>query len=314
MKCKRCKATAIISLPSHNTGFCEACFRDFFTNQVKRGIEQEKLLDPQDRVLVALSGGKDSLSLMLELKRQNYDVTGLHIDLGIGESSRLARKGVENFCKKHDLQLIVKDMTLEGLPIPLVKEKLRRPICSACGKIKRYYFNKTALDLGFTALATGHNLDDEISRLFSNTMRWDVAYLSDQGPCLNTEAGFARKIKPLWRLSEFETATFAFIEDIEYHYAPCPYSQGASFSYYKTLWHELELHMPGRKLAFYGDFLRRGRAAFQNLPVAPKDEVRPCTICGFPTSTGHCGVCRIREVLRQEDQPAQPSAENNHAH
>lgn len=93
-------------------------------------------------------------------------------------------------------------------------------ICSACGKIKRHYFNKTALEEGFTALATGHNLDDEIARLFSNTLRWDVGYLSDQGPRLDGEDGFARKVKPFWRLTEFETATYAFLEEIEHIIRP----------------------------------------------------------------------------------------------
>ena len=138
MICKRCKsATAIISLPSHNTGFCEDCFRDFFTAQVARGIETGKLFTHEDRILVALSGGKDSLSLMLELSRQGYDVTGLHIDLGIPGTSGIVRGVIERFCDKHGFRLIVKEMEKEGLAIPLVKQRLKRPVCSACGKIKR---------------------------------------------------------------------------------------------------------------------------------------------------------------------------------
>lgn len=128
MICKRCKsATAIISLPSHNTGFCENCFRDFFSAQVARGIETGKLFTHEDRILVALSGGKDSLSLMLELSRQGYDVTGLHIDLGIPGSSEIVRGVIERFCGKHGFKLIVKEMAKEGLAIPLVKQRLKRP-------------------------------------------------------------------------------------------------------------------------------------------------------------------------------------------
>ena len=300
MICKRCKsATAIISLPSHNTGFCENCFRDFFSAQVARGIETGKLFTHEDRILVALSGGKDSLSLMLELSRQGYDVTGLHIDLGIPGSSEIVRGVIERFCGKHGFKLIVKEMAKEGLAIPLVKQRLKRPICSACGKIKRHYFNKTALEEGFTALATGHNLDDEIARLFSNTLRWDVGYLSDQGPRLDGEDGFARKVKPFWRLTEFETATYAFLEEIEHHHTPCPYSAGASFTYYKGLWNQLEEEMPGRKLSFYVDFLKRGRSAFAGLERTEGDALAPCTVCGYPTSSGVCGVCRIREVVKE---------------
>ena len=134
---------------------------------------------------------------------------------------------------------------------------------------------------------------------FSNTLRWDVGYLSDQGPRLDGEDGFARKVKPFWRLTEFETATYAFLEGIEHHHTPCPYSAGASFTYYKGLWNQLEEEMPGRKLSFYVDFLKRGRSAFAGLERTEGDALAPCTVFGYPTSSGGCGVCRIREGTLQ---------------
>lgn len=297
MKCRRCKAAAVVALPSHNSAFCAECFLDFFSRQVAKGIEAHQLMTRQDRVLVALSGGKDSLALMLELGRQGYNVTGLHIDLAIPQSSPAARGVVERFCAKHGFPLIVRDMAEEGLPIPVVKERLTRPICSACGKIKRYFFNQTAREQGFTVLATGHNLDDEVARLTSNTLRWDQAYLSDQGPVLVDTEGFTRKVKPLWRVTEFETANYAFLMGIENHYAPCPYSGGASFSTLKHLWMDLEEAMPGRKIDFYLGFLERGRPAFQAREQMEGAPLNACTRCGYPTSAEVCGVCRIREAL-----------------
>lgn len=300
MKCKICKETAVVALRSHNAAFCAECYKDFFARQVERGIESQKLFTREEKILVALSGGKDSLALMLELSRQGYNVTGLHIDLGIPGSSPAARGVVERFCARHGLKLMVKEMVAEGLAIPDVKERLRRPVCSACGKIKRHFFNKAALDGGFDALATGHNLDDEAARLFSNTLRWDTAYLSDQGPRLDGEDGFARKVKPLWRLTEFETANYAFLMGIEHHYAPCPYSPGASFTTLKGLLQRLEAAMPGRKLDFYQGFLKRGRPVFARREEEEGLELAPCESCGYPTSSGDlCGVCRIREALKE---------------
>lgn len=300
MKCTRCKATAVVALPSHHSGFCRDCFLQFFSRQVEKGIRKHKLFTHDDKILVALSGGKDSLALMFELSAQGYDVTGLHIDLGIPNSSEAARGTVEKFCEKHSLSLIVKEMEKEGLAIPKVKACLNRPICSACGKIKRHFFNKVALEEGYTALATGHNLDDEIARLFSNTLRWDQAYLADQGPCLlETEGGFTRKVKPLWRLSEFETANFAFLNGIDYHTAPCPYSKGASFTYLKKIWTDLEREMPGRKIDFYQGFLERGRDAFTAVVKKDADILRSCDGCGYPTSSETCGVCRIKKAVAE---------------
>ncbi len=302
MKCSRCKAPAVVSLPSHHSAFCEACYLDFFTKQVEKGIRKQKLFTHEDRILVALSGGKDSLALVYELKLQGYNVTGLHIDLGIPGSSAPARNSTEAFCTKHNIPLMVKEMEKEGLAIPMVKERLRRPVCSSCGKIKRHFFNKIALEEGFTVLATGHNLDDEIARLFSNTIRWDIPYLGDQGPALEADdehGGFIRKVKPLWRLSEWETANYAFLRGIENHYASCPYSKGASFTFHKQVWATIEAHMPGRKIDFYQGFLERGQPLFAQASEKQSDPLHPCERCGFPTSAGVCGVCRIREALAE---------------
>ena len=265
MKCKICKATAVVALKSHNAAFCADCYREFFARQVERGIRGapgpdgthgEPLFHKGERILVALSGGKDSLALMLELSRQGHDVTG--------------------------------------------RERLRRPVCSVCGKIKRHVFNRAALDGGFDALATGHNLDDEVARLFSNTLRWDTAYLSDQGPLLPAEPGFARKVKPLWRLTEFETANYAFLMGIEHHHAPCPYSPGASFTTLKGVLQGREAAMPGRKLDFYQGFLARGKAAFARRETECGAPLAPCARCGSPTSSGElCGVCRIRQAVAE---------------
>lgn len=297
MKCRICKEEAVVALRSHNTAFCAPCFLAFFARQVSRGIEMFELLKKEDKILVALSGGKDSLALMLALHQAGFDVTGLHLDLGIPSSSPKARFSVENFCQKHAFKLLVVEFSQENLAIPEVKKKLRRPICSACGTIKRYYFNKVAMDLGFQALATGHNLDDEVSRLFSNTLRWDKTYLAKQGPNLPAENGFVRKVKPLWRLTEFEIANYAFLQGIEYHYAPCPYSQGASFSFLKGLMQRLEFEMPGRKMDFYQGFLKRGQACFkaESSELSP---LKPCPLCGYPTSSlDICSVCKIKSLM-----------------
>lgn len=303
MNCKICKAQAVVALTAHNAAFCPDCFRAFFRRQLERGIHNQKLFTHEERILVALSGGKDSLSLMLELSLMGYDVTGLHIDLGIPGSSAMARGVVERFCAKHNLRLMVKEMAAEGLAIPLVKERLNRPICSVCGKIKRHYFNKIALEQGFDAIATGHNLDDEAARLFSNTLRWDTAYLSDQGPRLESENGFVRKVKPMWRLTEFETANYAFLQGIEIHHAPCPYSPGATFTTLKGILQRLEAAMPGRKLDFYQGFLQRGRPVFARQEAETGDKLAPCTECGYPTSSGDiCGVCRIRHYVNDPQE------------
>ncbi len=299
MKCTRCREKAVVALPSHTAGFCPPCYLLFVERQVQKAIKDKKLFSFDDRIIIALSGGKDSLALAWQLKKLGYDIAGLHIDLAIPQSSPIARDHVERFCRAYDINLSVLEMEKLGLSIPEVRKKIKRPVCSLCGKIKRYYFNKFALDNGFNVLATGHNLDDEVARLFSNVLSWESAHLGDQGPLLPEENGFTRKVKPLYRLSEFETANFCFIAEIDYGFAPCPYSGGASFTYYKTLFDELEHKQPGRKLSFYEGFLKRGRKAFTRLDLEEGVKPSPCKSCGYPTSEESCGVCRIKHMLEQ---------------
>ena len=303
MKCKRCKQPAVVALPSHNTAFCKECYLIFFSRQMERAIHAQKMFSRNDRLLVAVSGGKDSLAVSWQLKKLGYDVTGLHLDLGIGESSLAARAISESFCNRFDIPLQIVEFTSEGLAIPAVRETVKRPICSVCGQLKRHYFNKMAVEGDFTVLVTGHNMDDEVARLFSNVMAWDETYLAGQGPVLPQENGFVRKVKPLYTLSEFETANLCFLAGIEYGYHPCPYSKKASFTIYKNLLNRLEEAQPGRKRSFYQKFLDHGRPHFQNSDSQSSSPLHPCPECGFPTSSPEgepCGACRIRGYMRKK--------------
>ena len=77
--------------------------------------------------------------------------------------------------------------------------------------------NRVAREGGYAVLATGHNPDDEAAVLFQNTMHWQTGYLVRQAPVLPTsDAGFVRKVKPLCRLYERETAAYALLREIEY--------------------------------------------------------------------------------------------------
>lgn len=266
----------------------------FFGRQVERAIKDHSMFGKGDRVLCALSGGKDSLALARVLKFQGYNVTGMHLDLGIPDSSEGARAAVQKFCSREGVELIVVELAAHGLPIPGVKKRVNRPVCSICGKVKRYFFNKTALDMDFDVLATGHNLDDEAGRLLANALRWDTAYLSGQSPYLPPASGLAARARPLYRLGEFETAAYCFFNGIEQWTAPCPYSKGASFTFKKAMIKRLDEESPGAKLAFYEEFLKKARPIFEAAAGNKEDVHSPCPECGYPSAGDLCGVCRLK--------------------
>src|SRR5438552_5756191 len=102
MKCRRCKEPAVIEIRRHNAGFCAACFLHHVEGQVGRAVEHFKMFGPDDRILVAVSGGKDSLGLWDVLVRTGYRADGVYLGLGNGEysddSGRLAQAIAATSC------------------------------------------------------------------------------------------------------------------------------------------------------------------------------------------------------------------------
>ena len=310
MKCKRCrKAAAAVDLPSHHSAFCPECFFVFFRRQVEEGIRKFSLLSPRDRVLVCVSGGKDSLVLWDILLDLGYDAEGLTIDLGIEGYSDRSREKVMAYAESRGKKPIVVDLRREGVPIPEAAKKSRKEECSVCGTVKRYFFNRVAVSRGFSVVATGHNLDDESARLLGNLMHWHREHLARQHPLLpETNDGLVRKIKPLWRVSEMETAAYGFLKGIDYVTEECPMSAGATSLVYKEALSLLEEKMPGTRIKFYQGFLqgRERRGTFLPFPeegpaAGGEEEVggepTKCALCGAPSYTETCAFCRLKEKV-----------------
>jgi len=300
MKCVRCRAKPETYLRAHNAAFCRPCYLEHFRRQVERAIRRERMLAPTDRVLVAISGGKDSLALWDVLVHLGYATTGLYLAQGIGEYSARSRTLVESFAAARSLPLTVVDLAQEegGLDIPTVAGLTRRSPCAACGTLKRHHFDRAARAGGYDVLATGHNLDDEAARLFGNVLHWQRDHLARQRPVLEASAaGFVRKVKPLYLLSEYETATYAFMRGIEYVVEECPNSTGATQLLYKNLLNRLEAESPGTKGTFLREFLRSGQPAF-----AAVDEraAGTCERCDQPSFGRVCSYCAlVNEVERK---------------
>lgn len=309
MKCTRCRSKVEVYLRQHNAGFCRPCFVLYFRRQVERAIHQTRMVSQDEEVLVAVSGGKDSLVLWEVLHDLGYRTTGLHLSLGIGSYSDASTEKTEQFAEKLGRPLLIVRLAEEGpgLAIPSVTSFTHRPACSACGTLKRHYFDKLAVDRGFPVVATGHNLDDEAARLMGNVLHWQVDHLARQQPVLQpTHDRFVRKIKPLYRCSEYETAVYAFVRGIDYVVDECPNSVGASQLTYKDVLNRLEAASPGTKLTFVTGFLERAREGFATSVETPP---LPCTQCGMPSFAGLCSYCKlVNEVESKRARRSQRTA------
>jgi len=291
----------------HKLALCKDHYLEWVPEQVERAIQKYHMFSHEDRILVAVSGGKDSLSLWDILWRLGYSVDGLYIGLGIGESSaeglgysdeseRMARQ----FAEKHALNLhTVSIPQVYGESIPAIAERTHRgreKPCSVCGLTKRHVMNRIAREGGYQVLVTGHNLDDEAAILFSNTMNWIPGYLVRQGPVLEANrAGMVRKVKPLCRMYEREMAAYALLRGIEYVYEECPFVEGSNTIYYKEILNKLEFDRPGSKINFYLTYLQaKENGLFAPLADTELELLHNCPSCGQATTApGECAFCRM---------------------
>ncbi|HEX4903205.1 MAG TPA: ATP-binding protein [Acidimicrobiales bacterium] len=299
MKCRACRGPAVIDLPAHNANFCSEHFLALCRDQVAKAIEKHDMLRPDDRVLVAVSGGKDSLALWDLLVDLGYRADGFVIGLGIGEYSDGSTGFARDFAQQRGLTLHEVSLREDhGFDIPTAAKVTRRVPCSACGLSKRHLFDRAALEGGYDAVATGHNLDDEAAVLFGNTLRWNTEYLARQRPVLPARDGFPRKIKPLVRLGEREMAAYCVLRGIDYIVEECPMAAGNKHLRYKEALNAIEAESPGSKHAFYHEFLARAAERFADDAPAgadPDGALGTCSRCGSPSTNDVCAFCLLVE-------------------
>ena len=305
MKCSKCGGTAVINMRQHRLRLCADHFVEWFVSMTQRTIEKYRMFTLADKVLVAVSGGKDSLALWDVLLKLGCQAEGMYIGLGIDEEMGYSDKSLEmcqKFVAQHhpDAKLHVVDVGAEyGQTLPTLartRQRGRGRPCAICGLVKRHIMNRVARDSGAAAIATGHNLDDEVAVLMQNTLHWQTGYLSRQAPVLEEREGLARKVKPFVRIYEREAAAYTLVQGIQYIYDECPFAKGSTTNFYKELLNQLELNSPGAKQQFYLQFLQARDGGKVSFAEANRVELHPCLRCGQPTTAGTlCAFCRLWE-------------------
>ena len=305
MKCSKCGGTAVINMRQHRLRLCAVHFIEWFVSMTQRTIEKYRMFAPGDKVLVAVSGGKDSLALWDVLLKLGYQAEGVYIGLGIDEEIGYSDKSLEmchNFVAQHHPSAVLHVVDVEAeygqtiTTLAHTKQRGRGRPCAVCGLVKRHIMNRVARDGGAMAIATGHNLDDEVAVLMQNTLHWQTGYLARQAPVLEEREGLARKVKPFVRIYEREAAAYALVCGIEYIYDECPFAKGSTVNSYKELLNQLELNSPGTKQQFYLQFLQAREGGKVSFTEADRAELQPCVRCGQPTTAGNlCAFCRLWE-------------------
>ena len=307
--CDKCGVRpAVVFQPHTGRALCLECFVEDVISRVKAEVERWSMIAPGDTLLLALSGGKDGYVLLESMVRihKPSKIIGLNIVEGIkGYNKEEDARYLVQTAKEMGVDVIVtsvKDYT--GMSVDeMVAEALRRrtgvSACTYCGLARRRIMNWFARELGADKLVTAHNLDDESQAAVINLLRGDLESLLRQHPAARVveDPLLVRRVKPLRKIYEWETAAFVKLKGYHIQETECPYIyqlptlrarvRRALYSY--------EAEHPGSLLRFLEtlDQLLLPKA----LATSPVRDLGRCEVCGEPVPHGK-RFCKMCELLR----------------
>ncbi|MGC8601938.1 MAG: ATP-binding protein [Thermoprotei archaeon] len=301
LSCKKCGKPAVYLDKRSGTALCEEHFRKSLEERVRKQVRSEGLGkgNRKLRIVMGISGGKDSLVMMdlLWMVEKQYDVelVALTIDEGIeGGNYRKKRFDIiERMTKERGIKWELKSFKQKygfSLDEAVSVLKGKEEPCSICGVLRRRALNDYAMELKADYLAIAHNLDDEAETVLMNVIRGDVKALRRSEEYVEELMNFyVPRLKPMKRITERETAFYAYLLGIPPEDEECPYARSSLRDKVRTFLETFEMDHPAvcDSLVRVGDELKekRGKGIDRSY----------CAGCGYPTSAGrtYCRVCEI---------------------
>lgn len=300
MPCKNCKKNSVITLPNSDVSLCKHHFNEHIERKVQKTIREYKLIEKKDKIAIAVSGGKDSLSLLVLLnkflKERRIPFFAIIIDEGARKEDL---KLTEKICKKYKIKLEKYSFKKEyGFTLIDIAEKLKGVPCSYCAVLRRQLLNKKARELKATKLVTAHNQDDEAQSILMNQFKANPNLSARLGPLtgIKEDKRFIKRAKPFYFISEHETETYAKINNIVSKRKICPFRSGSFRKSVMLMLDKFEEKYPGTKQSIVKSFIK----ILPALKKYPQGEIRICKICKEPCSQPDniCMACKVIKKLK----------------
>lgn len=297
--CSLCKEPAVIYQRYCARHLCGTHFTADVEHRVAEIITTHKLIVPNDRVAVALSGGKDSTALLLLLSRllplwQEVQLVAITVDEGIvGYREKTMQSaeqltgwlGIEHHC--------ISFTDLFGNSLDTLLKGRENQACSICGILRKKALIVGAGQAGATKLATGHNLDDEAQSVLMNVFRGDLSRLI-RNSSVDSSGKFIPRIKPLCLISEKEIAAYLILNDAWNQLPECPYTRYALRREVRSMLSGFEYKHPGTMVHLLESKKKIERECKGSVI---SEALQSCRECGDPCSRDICQVCLIRQSL-----------------
>ncbi len=273
-----------------------------YKKKVFETIEKYDLIEKNDKIFVALSGGKDSTATLFLLKEyaENYvnaEIVAFHINLNFKYSDTI-EEVVKEICRIAKVDLIVKNVKEYGIDILKISKIKKRPVCSVCGLIKRYLMNKVAKENRATKLATGHHMYDFLlfyfRNILTNNFEWNFKIL----PKLKAYTDkFVTKIRPLIFVKPEENKYFCEINKIPF-LTICPYSISCDYigchaSKLSVSIYELIRNEKIDWENFLKSVITFNKKYFSTYLKEQEEKIGRCEICNEPSNQKICGFCKL---------------------
>jgi len=286
---------------------CGRCFCRTVEDRVRKTISRYEMLGPKDRIMVAVSGGKDSVTLLhilAKIEKAFPDVVlcAGTVDEGIGEYRDEALRIAEGNCRKLGVEHVVTSFKeLFGYELDEIVELIRGrgesglTPCSYCGVLRRKALNTLARQAGVDKLVIAHSLDDETQTMLLNVVHGDPMRIVRSKPVLDVvHPKFVQRVKPLCMVPEKEVVFYAYLKGIKFQSIPCPYAQTALRNDIRTMLNRMEHKHAGTLFTVFNS-IEKIRPALE--ASAEEVKLQDCKLCGEPTVGDLCRACQMLQEL-----------------
>ncbi|MEM2116081.1 MAG: TIGR00269 family protein [Candidatus Woesearchaeota archaeon] len=269
--------------------FCKEHFLEYVEKTFLDTINRFNLFSKKDRIVVAASGGKDSLCVLYLLKKFDYNIDALLIDEGIKDYREVTKQDLIDFCNEFGIDLKIVSFKEEfSYTLDEMVKKLKKKPCTVCGIFRRYLLNKYSK--GYDVLVTGHNMDDEVQSILMNLLKNQIPILARIGPISGIKRqGFVKRVKPLYLLTEKEIRLYVFLNNIKVTYKECPYT---IFSFRNRVIDFINAFENSREIK--RNIIEFHLTRLESLRNLYKDmELKTCKICNEPSTQDICNSCKL---------------------
>lgn len=223
---------------------------------LRKAIEHYNMIDEGDKIAVALSGGKDSTTLLMGLKAlqrfypKHFELIAISVNPGF---EFFDTSFLKDLCSNLDIEFVEAKSHIKEIVFDIRKE---RSPCSLCANLRRGILNSTAIENGCNKLALGHNEDDVLETFFLNMFY--AGNLSTFAPVTYMDRSKITLIRPLIYVPEKEIRKFIKREDIQAMPKNCPMDGVSTREDMKEMLYKLSIKIPNVRANLIGAIKRAG--------------------------------------------------------